>query len=75
MQRKFLGVFSVDFDAIGQLLIINCGLFKYLRRNGNKMKLFIRYLWNLRKLMIYLLNNLIEFDIPMNLVGLMKMSK
>jgi len=31
MQRKLLGIISVDFDAIGQLLIIYCVFVKYLR--------------------------------------------
>jgi len=38
MQRKLLGIISVDFDATGQLLIIYSALVKYLKKNGNTMK-------------------------------------
>ena len=31
MQRKLLGIINVDFDAIGQLLIIYSVFVKYLR--------------------------------------------
>jgi len=43
MQRKLLGIISVDFDATGQLLIIYSAFIKYLRRNGNTMKQCISY--------------------------------
>jgi len=35
---KLLGIINVDFEAIGQLLIIYCALIKCLRKNGNTMK-------------------------------------
>ena len=54
MQEKVLGIISVDFDATGQLLIIYCAFVKYLRKNGNKMKQYISFLWTARKLMIQL---------------------
>jgi len=38
MQRKLLGLISVDFDATGQLLIIYCAFVKYVQKNGNKPK-------------------------------------
>jgi len=41
MQRKLLGIISVDFEAAGQLLIIYSAFVKYLRKNGNKMKQYI----------------------------------
>jgi len=41
MQRKLLGIISVDSDATGQLLIIYYAFGKYLRKNGNKMKQYI----------------------------------
>ena len=34
MQRKVLGVISVDFDVTGQLLIIYSAFVKYLRKVG-----------------------------------------
>ena len=37
MQRKLLGIISVDFDATGQLLITYSLFIKYLRKNGNTM--------------------------------------
>jgi len=39
-----LGFISVDFDATGQLLIVYSAFVKYLRKNGNKMNQYIRYL-------------------------------
>jgi len=44
MQRKLLGIISVEFDATGQLLIIYSAFVKYLRKNGNKKKQCINYL-------------------------------
>jgi len=38
MQRKLLGIMTVDFDATGQLLIIYSAFVKYLKKNGNTMK-------------------------------------
>jgi hypothetical protein len=38
MQRKLMGVISVDFDGIGQLLIKHSAFIKYLRKNGNTTK-------------------------------------
>jgi len=35
MHRTLLGINSVDFDATGQLLIMNSAFVKYLRKNGN----------------------------------------
>jgi hypothetical protein len=35
MQRKLLGIFCVDFDTTGELLIIYSAFVKYLRKNGN----------------------------------------
>jgi len=34
MQRKLLGIISVDFDVIGKLLIIYSVFVKYLRKMG-----------------------------------------
>jgi hypothetical protein len=38
MQRKLMGITSVDLDATGQLLIIYTAFVKYLRKNENTMK-------------------------------------
>jgi len=38
MQRKLLGIISVDFDATGQLMITYSTFVKYLRKNGNIME-------------------------------------
>jgi len=43
MQRKLLGIISVDFDTTGQLLIYSAFI-KYLRKNWNTMKQCISYL-------------------------------
>jgi len=44
MQRKLLGIISVDFDATVQLLIMYSAFIKYLRKNKNTMKQCISYL-------------------------------
>ena len=44
MQKKLLGIISVDFEARGQLMIIYSAFVKYMRKNWNTMKHFIRYL-------------------------------
>jgi len=38
MQRKLQGIINVDYDTIGQPLIIYAALVKFLSKNGNKMK-------------------------------------
>jgi hypothetical protein len=44
MQRKLLGVISVDFDVTGQPVITDSAFAKYFRKNGNTMKQCISYL-------------------------------
>ena len=44
MQRKLLGIISVDFDATGQLLIRYSAFIIYLRKSGNTMKQCVTYL-------------------------------
>ena len=44
MQRKLLGIISVDFEAIGQVQIIYSAFVKYLRKNSNKTWQCISYL-------------------------------
>jgi len=44
MQRKLLGIISVDFDATGQLLIMNSAFVKYFKKMGIQMKQCISYL-------------------------------
>jgi hypothetical protein len=41
MQRKLWGIINVDFDAIGQLLIIYSVFVKYLSKNGNTKRMDI----------------------------------
>jgi hypothetical protein len=46
MQRKLLGITSVDFDTTGQLLILYSAFVKYLRKKGKNEavhKLFIGF--------------------------------
>jgi hypothetical protein len=38
MQSKSLGIIKMNFNAIGQLLMIYTILVKYLRKNGNTLK-------------------------------------
>jgi len=44
MQRKLLGIISMDFDTIGQLLIIYFTFVKFSRKNEYTMKQNISYL-------------------------------
>jgi len=37
METKLLGTVNVDFEAVGQLLIIYFALVKFWRKNWNKM--------------------------------------
>jgi hypothetical protein len=79
MQRKLLGIISVDFDAIVRLLIICSAVDKYLRNNGNTTKQFISSLYIdfkkaydlVRREVLY--NILTEFGIPMKMERLIKM--
>jgi hypothetical protein len=78
MQRKLLGIISVDFDATGQLLIIYSAFIKYLRRNGNTMKQCISYFTYFKKSYDSFraevwYNTITECDMPMKLVRLIKM--
>ena len=41
MRRKLSGIINVVFDATGPLLIICTAFAKYLRKKGNKMRMFI----------------------------------
>ena len=70
MQRKLLGIISVDFDATCQLLIINYAFVKYFRKNGNTNEAVHQLFVNFKK--VYdsfrrevLYNILIEFGITM----------
>jgi hypothetical protein len=38
MQRKLLGIISVDCDLAGQLVIVYLAFVRYLRKSGNAMK-------------------------------------
>jgi hypothetical protein len=78
MQRKLLGIISVDFDITGQLLIIYSAFIKYLRKkweyNEAVHQLFIdfkRACDSVRREVLH--NILIEFGIPMKLARLIKM--
>ena len=74
MQRKLSGINNVAFDATGRLLIIYSAFAKCLRKNGNRMKKFIRKKAydSVTKEVLY--KNLLEFGIPRKLVRLIKMS-
>jgi hypothetical protein len=61
MQRKLLGISSVDFDATGQLLVIYYAFVKYFVD-------FKKVYDSVRREVLY--NILIEFGIPMKPVRL-----
>jgi hypothetical protein len=78
MQRKLLGIISVDFDVTGQLLIIYSAFLKYLKKtweyNEAVHQLFIDFKKSYDSVTREdLYNILIEFRIPMKLVRLIKM--
>jgi len=54
LQRKLMGIISVDFHATGQLLIIYSAFVKYSRTNGNTIRQCISYLYTSRKPIIRL---------------------
>jgi hypothetical protein len=77
MQRKVMRIFSMDFDATGQLLIIYSVFIRNLRKNGNTRKQCISPI-DLKKAYDsvrreVLCNILVAFGIPMKLVRLIKM--
>jgi len=43
MQRILMGIISMNFNAVGQLLIIYSAFVKYLRKSVNRMKQCISY--------------------------------
>jgi hypothetical protein len=78
MQRKLLGIINVDFDAIGQLLIIYSTFIKNLRKKWEYKEAAHQLCIDLKK--VYdsvrwdvLCITLINFGIPMKLVRLIKM--
>ena len=76
MQKKLLGIINVDFDATGQLLIMYPAFVKYFKKweyNEAVHQLFIDFKKaydSVRREVLY--NILVEFDIPMKLVTLIK---
>jgi hypothetical protein len=44
IQRRLLGIISVNFDITGQLLTIDSAFVTYLKKNGNTLKQCISYL-------------------------------
>jgi hypothetical protein len=79
MQRKLLGIISVDLDITGQLVIIHSACVKYLRKSRNTVSQciscicidFKKAYGSVRREILY--NILIEFDIPMKLLRLIIM--
>jgi hypothetical protein len=76
--RKLLGIIGVDLHATGQLLIIYSAFVKHVRKKGKTIKHCISYFIDfkraydsVRREVFY--NILIEFDIPMKLIRLIKM--
>jgi len=79
MQRKLLGIISVDSNSTGRLLIMYSAFGKYLRKKWEYIEavhqLFIDFKKvydSVRREVLY--NILIEFGIPKKLVRLIKMS-
>ncbi len=63
-KRKLLGIVSVGFDELGQLLIIYFGFVRYLRKNTMRQCIefkegYVSVRWEV------LCNILIDFGIPM----------
>jgi len=65
-KRRLLGIVTVDFNEMGQLLIIYFGFVRYLRKKGNTMRQCIEFKEaydSVRWEVLY--NILIEFGISM----------
>jgi hypothetical protein len=79
MQRKTLGIITVDMDVTGRLLIIYSACVRYLRKSRNTVRQCIicvciefRKAFNsVRREILY--NILIEFVIPIKLLRLIRM--
>jgi sorting nexin-29 len=71
MQRKLLGIISVDLDVTGRLLIIYSAFVKYIEAVHQLFIDFKQAYDSVRREVLY--NILIEFGITMKLVGLVKM--
>jgi hypothetical protein len=54
MQKKSVGITSVKFDVMGQLLTIYSAFNKYLKKKGSKMRQCISCLWTSIQTMIQL---------------------
>jgi len=64
----------MDFDAKNELLTTRSVFFKYLRKNGNEMKLFTDFnKAYVSVICVVLYNFLIDLSIPMKLIKLIKM--
>ena len=73
-----MGIINVDFDTMGQLLIIYSAFVKYLRKKWEYNEAVHQLFIGFKKAYVsvrreVLCNILIEFDIPMKLVRLIKM--
>ena len=72
-----MGIIKVDFDATGQILIINSAFVKYLRKKWEYNKAMYQLFIDFKKAYDsvtreVLCNILIDFGIPMKLVRLIK---
>ena len=79
MQRKLLGIISVDSNSTGRLLIMYSAFGKYLRKKWEYIEAVHQLFIDFKKVydsvrMEVLYNILIEFGIPKKLVRLIKMS-
>jgi hypothetical protein len=79
MQRKLLGIISVDLDVTGRLVIIYSAFVKYMKKKKREYNEAVHQLFidfkkaydSVRREVLY--NILIEFGIPMKLLRLVKM--
>jgi len=68
---KFLGIISVDFDMMEQLMIRLFCICRIMEKNESMVGQYISYLWTPRMCMTQ--NCSIEFGIPIKQIRLVKM--
>jgi hypothetical protein len=70
---EIIGIISVYFDVIDQPLVRYSAFVKYWRKNGSIMGQYIMLFIDVERTCDSVRSVIVEFSIPMKLVGLIKM--